>query len=176
MKFLVIGFIPFLFCAFLVARVATADTNLHTVAHAQIDELSLITRYAGMGYNILEANPEGSFYIGGADPGIKSTRYIFEHTFTEGKEAIYNGEVLDVPDQVEFMMDEACAETKVTHAYSGQTSYKSELSQYVDASGRWLHCMVPNYLHMMQLRGRLINFDMLFSNFMLQVVMMVSSL
>ena len=146
MKFLVISFIPFLFCAFLVARVATADTNLDTMAHAQVDELSLITRYAGMGYNILEANPEGSFYIGGADPGIKSTRFIFKHTYTEEKEAIYNGQVLDVPDQVEFLMDEACAETKVTHAYSGQTSYKSELSQYVDASGRWLHCMVATQL------------------------------
>lgn len=172
MKFLVIGFIPFLFCAFLVARVATVHTNLDTMAHAQIDQLSLITKYAGMGYNILEANPEGSFYIGGADPGIKSTRYIFKHTYTEEKEAVYNGEVLDVPDQVEFMMAETCAERKVTHAYSGQTSYKSELSQYVDGSGRW--CIA--WYHMMQLRGHLINFDMLFSNFMLQVVMMVSTL
>ena len=38
-----------------------------------IDELSLVTRYAGMGYNALQANPEGDFYRGGINPGIKTT-------------------------------------------------------------------------------------------------------
>lgn len=36
--------------------------------------LSLLTRYAGMGYNLLYANPEGDSRRGGADPGVKETR------------------------------------------------------------------------------------------------------
>ena len=38
------------------------------------DALYPITRYAGMGYNYLQGNPEGDFNIGRKDPGIKSTR------------------------------------------------------------------------------------------------------
>ena len=36
------------------------------------DALYPITRYAGMGYNLLRGNPEGDFKQGGKDPGIKS--------------------------------------------------------------------------------------------------------
>ena len=105
------------------------------MAWAEIDELSLVTRYAGMGYNLLMANPEGDFNLGGVDPGIKSTWFIFEHTYYQGKEAFYNGQVLQVPDQVTFHMSQSCAMSETTNAYSGQTSYKNELSVYVEESG-----------------------------------------
>ena len=49
----------------------------------------LLTRYAGMGYNALQANPEGDFYSGGIDPGIKTTRLIFKHTYSDGKRTFY---------------------------------------------------------------------------------------
>ena len=52
-----------------------------------IDQLSLVTRYAGMGYNKLYANPEGDFYLGGVNPGIKLTRFIFNHTFNARRRA-----------------------------------------------------------------------------------------
>ena len=35
------------------------------MALIELDELSLVTRYTGMGYNILMANPEGDFNRGG---------------------------------------------------------------------------------------------------------------
>ena len=54
-----------------------------------IDELPLVTRYAGVGCNSLQANPEGDFYSGGIDPGIKMTRFIFKHTYSDGKHAFY---------------------------------------------------------------------------------------
>lgn len=38
------------------------------------DQLSLLTQYAGLGYNLLYGNPEGSYHLGGIDPGIMSTR------------------------------------------------------------------------------------------------------
>ena len=56
-----------------------------------VDQLSLVTRYAGMGYNVLEANPEGDFNRGGIDPGIKTTRFVFKHTYNDGNRAHYRG-------------------------------------------------------------------------------------
>ena len=105
------------------------------LAWTELDELSLVTRYAGMGYNLLMANPEGDFHRGGVDPGIKSTRFIFKHTYSQGKEAYYRGKVVQVPDQVTFHMSQSCAMSESTNAYSGQTSYKKELSVNVEASG-----------------------------------------
>jgi len=100
------------------------------------DQLSLVTRYAGMGYNALEANPEGDFYRGGINPGIKTTRFIFKHTYSDGMRAFYRGRAMSVPDQVVFHMSQSCVLSATTNAYSGQTSYKNELSQSVEASGK----------------------------------------
>ena len=84
-------------------------------------------------HDLLMANPEGDFNLGGVDPGIKSTRFIFEHTYSQGKEAYYNGQVL-----------QSCAMSEITNAYSGQTSYKNELSVNVDESGEQCYTMVKN--------------------------------
>ena len=43
-------------------------------ALTQLDQLSLVTHYAGVGYNIIRGNPEGDFNRGGIDAGIKVTR------------------------------------------------------------------------------------------------------
>ena len=106
------------------------------MAVMELDELSLVTRYTGMGYNILMANPEGDFNRGGVDPGIKSTRFIFKQTYNDEKEAFYRGKVVQVPDQVAFHMSQSCASKESSSAYSGETSYKKELSVNVEASGK----------------------------------------
>ena len=111
-----------------------------------IDQLSLVTRYAGMGYNNLYANPEGDFYRGGVNPGIKTTRFIFNHTFNSGKRAFYRGQTMSVPDQVEFHMTQSCVREEMTNAYSGQTSYKNELSQSVEASGKYTYVTNSNVM------------------------------
>ena len=103
-----------------------------------VDQLSLVTRYAGMGYNVLEANPEGDFNRGGIDPGIKTTRFVFKHTYNDGNRARYRGRAMSVPDQVEFHMTQACSRRETTNAYSGQTSYKNELSVNVESSGKYM--------------------------------------
>ena len=114
-------------------------TGATPMAWTELDELSLVTRYAGMGYNLLMANPEGDFHRGGVDPGIKSTRFIFKHTYSSGKKAFYRGKVVEVPDQVSFHMSQSCAMSESTNAYSGQTSYKKELSVNVEASGKFFY-------------------------------------
>lgn len=121
-------------CALQASLVRATPTGYALMS--QVDELSLVTRYAGMGYNLLMANPEGDFYLGGVDPGIKTTRFIFKHTYSQGKEAYYRGNSLQIPDQVTFHAIQSCAELQTTNAYSGQTSYKKELSMNVDTSGK----------------------------------------
>ena len=92
-----------------------------------------------MGYNILKANPEGDFYLGGADPGIKTTRFIFNFTYVDGNKEFFKDKMMLVPDQVTFHMSESCAKSRTSNAYSGQTSYKNELSVNVEASGMYVH-------------------------------------
>ena len=79
------------------------------IAQEQIDQLSLVTRYTGTGYNLVRGNPEGDFNRGGIDPGIRTTNEIFSHTYTMGKKAFYLGRAMDVPDQVKFHMTHSCA-------------------------------------------------------------------
>ena len=125
------------FLVFFAGAFQAQVTIAGSIALAEVDQLSLITRYAGMGYNLLSANPEGDFNLGGVDPGIKSTRFIFKHTYNNGNKAYYMGKSLQVPDQVEFHMAQSCAMSQVYSAYSGQTSYRKTLSMNIETSGSY---------------------------------------
>ena len=105
------------------------------VAPVTPDQLSLVTKYAGMGYNALLANPDGEFSRAAVDPGIMTTRYIFNHTYCPGTLEIYRGTAMRVPDQVEFHEINSCASVATASAFGGQTSYKRKLSSRVDISG-----------------------------------------
>ena len=122
------------------------------------DALYPITRYAGMGYNILRGNPEGDFNTGGKDPGIRSTRWIFNLTYSMGREGYYRGKTVALPDQVNFHPRTSCTEKSTTRAYSGQTSYQKELEWNVNAGISGMskhdltkpfpcHCMETSRLH-----------------------------
>ena len=105
---------------------AIIQSNNLEGALAQLDQLSLVTRFTGTGYNIIEGNPEGDFNIGGVDPGVKTTNVIFAHTYSNEKKAFYQGRAMDVPDQVNFHMSESCASSHSVQAYSGRKSYMIE--------------------------------------------------
>ena len=102
---------------------------LYDVNIEERDVLYPITRYAGMGYNLLRGNPEGDFERGGNDPGLLNTRWIFNLTYTLNREGLYNSKTVTVPDQVEFQPTQSCASRSLTKAYSGQTSYQKELQR-----------------------------------------------
>ena len=104
-------------------------------ALTQFNQLSLATRYAGTGYNLIKGNPEGDFNYGGVDPGIKTTNYIFTHTYRNGKRAYYLGRTMQVPDQVNFHMSQSCAASHTVKAYSGRKSYMKELERSISVSG-----------------------------------------
>ena len=123
---------------FAIVLLISATYQVHRVtatASVTPDQLSLVTRYAGMGYNALTANPEGEFSRAAVNPGIKTTRFIFNHTYCNGNQAIYRGTAMQVPDQVVFQTINSCASVATTSAYSGQTSYQRKLSASVDISG-----------------------------------------
>ena len=105
------------------------------IAEEQIDRLSLVTRYAGTGYNLVRGNPEGDFNRGGIDPGIRTTNEIFTHTYNMRKKAYYRGRAMDVPDQVNFHMTQSCAASHTVQAFSGRKSYMKELERSVSVSG-----------------------------------------
>ncbi len=104
-------------------------------ALTQLDRLSLVTRYAGLGYNIIRGNPEGDFNRGGVDPGIKTTHVIFAHTYEKGNRAFYLGKAMDVPDQVKFLEVQSCASSHSVNAFSGRKSYMKELETSVSGGG-----------------------------------------
>ena len=104
-------------------------------ALTQLDRLSLVTRYTGVGYNIIRGNPEGDFNRGGIDPGIKTTHVIFAHTYKTGKKAYYRGRPMEVPDQVNFHMSQSCAASHSVQAFSGRKSYMKELDTSVSVGG-----------------------------------------
>ena len=112
------------------------------------DALYPITRYAGMGYNYLRGNPEGDFNKGGKDPGIRSTRWIFNLTYSMGREGYYRGKTVALPDQVNFHPRTSCMEKSTTRAYSGQTSYQKELERNVNVGISGMSNMIsPNHSH-----------------------------
>lgn len=135
-----------LFCAFNVLGANNMDIDYYRSYKKDIqlanpvppelytDPLSLLTKYAGMPYNLIYGNPEGDYEIGGMDPGLGLTRRMMDFTYDEGKTTIYNGVELAVPDQVEFSSSESCAEIKSTTAYSGSQSYQHDLSVNVETS------------------------------------------
>lgn len=69
------------FAVFVSAFQAHITSGRPQTTQNAIDELSLVTRYDGMGYSTQQANPEGDFYRSGINPGIKTTRFIFNHTY-----------------------------------------------------------------------------------------------
>lgn len=101
----------------------------------QNDKLSLLTLYAGVGYDLITGSPEGDFDVGGVDPGIKVTRKIFKMSYNKNKKAYYSNKALNVPDQVVFHATEACTSSDAVSIFVGEKSYQSALSVNVHAEG-----------------------------------------
>ena len=115
-------------------RVRTRDRG--KTAHKEtVDQLSLVTHYVGVGYNIIRGSPDGNFDLGGRDPGILLTRSIFTFTYKKNKEAFYLGKSMKVPDQVNFASSSGCSQKRQSYAFSGAKSYQKELSFKVNPEG-----------------------------------------
>lgn len=91
--------------------------------------------YVGVGYNLLKGNPEGgASSIGGIDPGLLSTRKIFQLTWKTNK--LSSDKMYNVPDQVSFAPFHSWVEENSTNAVFGAKSYQEELKVEVGAEGK----------------------------------------
>ncbi|KAJ7378960.1 hypothetical protein OS493_019659 [Desmophyllum pertusum] len=92
--------------------------------------------FVGVGYNLLEGNPEGGdLSNGGVDPGLLLTRKIFKLTFDTNKLTV--DKKYTVPDQVSFAPRKSCVTTNKKEVFSGSKSYQEKLNLDVEASGSY---------------------------------------
>ena len=92
--------------------------------------------FVGVGYNLLEGNPEGGDVSnGGVDPGLLFTRKVFKLTWKQQKVTVDNKFL--IPDQVSFAPRESCVTTNKKEVFSGSKSYQDKLNLDVDSSGEY---------------------------------------
>ena len=118
-----------LFCVFLAifgAAVVTGQDGSLTAPSG--------VSFVGIGYNIVEGNPEGDDKKHGSiDHGLLVSRKIFSLTYKTNK--LTDG--YKVPDQIAFSSRLSCVEDKETKAsiVFDSKSYQSKLKADVEASG-----------------------------------------
>lgn len=91
-------------------------------------------KFIGVGYNVLRGNPEGGQWTrGGVDPGLLTTRKIFQLTWDTKKTTV--DQRYRVPDQVNFNYRAYCVKTTKNEVISGAKSYQDQLKVAVQAEG-----------------------------------------
>eukprot|EP00057_Strongylocentrotus_purpuratus_P029092 XP_011683566.1 PREDICTED: uncharacterized protein LOC584567 isoform X2 [Strongylocentrotus purpuratus] len=92
--------------------------------------------FIGIGYNILEGNPEGGeLGSGGVDPGLLVSRRIFELSYDESK--VSSDGMYRVPDEVYFVSRDSAFTSSSRTTFHGTESYASKLSAQVDVAGSY---------------------------------------
>ena len=120
-----------LFCVFLAilgAAVVTGQDGSLTAPSG--------VSFVGIGYNIVEGNPEGDDKKhGGIDHGLLVSRKIFSLTYKTNE--LTGDSRYKVPDQIAFSPRLSCVEDKETKAsiVFGSKSHQSKLKADVEASG-----------------------------------------
>ncbi|XP_071507091.1 uncharacterized protein [Diadema antillarum] len=94
-----------------------------------------ISNFVGIGYNIIDGNPEGGdIYLGGVDPGLLVTRPVLKLTYDDGTLTADREYV--VPDQVVFTPRSSCASVTTQQTFYGMESYIEKISVDVEQSSR----------------------------------------
>ena len=91
--------------------------------------------FVGIGYDLLKGNPEGDFNIGGVDKGYRAAHNILKRTYAEGKETTFQGEVVNLPDQMQYQPLSSCSSVASTSVFSGTESYQKKLDINTEVSG-----------------------------------------
>lgn len=95
-------------------------------------------QFLGVGYNLLEGNPDGGdLSNGGIDPGLLFTRKVFKLSYDTNKVSI--GRQYLIPDQVSFAPRSSCVTTTKKEVFSGSKSYQDKLTVDVSANGNHPH-------------------------------------
>ena len=93
-----------------------------------------VTNFIGIGYNLIDGNPEGGdMSDGGVDPGFLTTRRVFGLTYDD--EHLTSDLQYQVPDQVVFTPRSSCVRTSEQETVYGTESYTKKISVDVSMSG-----------------------------------------
>ncbi|XP_054755939.2 uncharacterized protein LOC129261943 [Lytechinus pictus] len=91
-------------------------------------------QFVGIGYNILEGNPEGGdLTTGGVDPGLLVSRRIFQFTFDQGHKTA--DQLNRIPDEVAFVRRSSAFQKSSLTTFYGTESYASKLAAQVEVGG-----------------------------------------
>ena len=97
-----------------------------------------VTNFIGIGYNIIDGNPEGGdLFAGGVDPGFLVSRPILKLTYSDGR--LTSDLEYQLPDQVVFTPRSSCVMTSSQQTVFGMESYVNKFSLDVGASGICKH-------------------------------------
>ena len=97
--------------------------------------------FLGIGYNIIEGNPEGGdMATGGVDPGLLVSRSVFVMTYEEGK--ITNDGKYQIPDEVNYVLRDAAYTSSSATTFHGTSSYAEKLSAQVDVGGELFQFLI----------------------------------
>ena len=107
-------------------------------------------KFLGIGYNIIEGNPEGGGLInGGVDPGLLVSRRVLDLHYDNGKTSS-EGQYL-IPDEVYFLHRQSAYASSTRTTFHGTSSYQSKLSSQVSVSGecfsQWKSVLGIRVLH-----------------------------
>ena len=90
--------------------------------------------YVGIGYNIIDGNPEGAdLNTGGVDPGLLLSRKIFKLTYDEGKKTFDQSS--RIPDEVSYVKQQSSYSKSSLSTFFGTKSYAAKLAAQVEVSG-----------------------------------------
>ena len=64
-------------------------------------------KFIGIGYNLLDGNPEGSGILGGLDPGFRATHRVLQLTYNTNR--LTQDRSVSLPDQVNYTPRLGCA-------------------------------------------------------------------
>eukprot|EP00057_Strongylocentrotus_purpuratus_P016342 XP_011670816.1 PREDICTED: uncharacterized protein LOC754760 [Strongylocentrotus purpuratus] len=103
------------------------------------DELPIVhgVKYVGVGYNIIDGNPEGGdLNTGGVDPGLLLSRKIFKFTYDEGKKTFDQSS--RIPDEVSYLKQQNPYSKSSLSTFFGTKSYAAKLAAQVEVSGGYV--------------------------------------
>ena len=121
----------YLAVAFLVAitppyAASLSPGRLIGIGHSPHDGL----RFIGVGYNLLDGNPQGVHGLGGFDPGFRDTYRVLQLTYDQEKRS--QDRLHSVADQVAVSEQLSCSSSSERKAYTGAKGYQHDLSRSVD--------------------------------------------
>ena len=108
------------------------DTKARLMNADLTSQISPVSALVSHGYNLIRGFPEGDFTSAGPDPGLMTSKQIFQFTFALGK---MDDDSLPQPDQVEFQAKTDFAVVNTAYVYGGGDSYRDAASTGVSAAG-----------------------------------------